>query len=278
VGLSAHDLNDMGRLAQLSVHPQNTSREEIYLAVASLYRIQDSALSERERALMQDILRRLAPDVEISVRMALAERLADDETAPHGLILLLAHDHIDVACPLLLRSAVLGDEDLRRLSAECGEAHRQTIATRANTSKAAANRPTTTCADDLPPAKNPSTEGAQKLIDKLAASGQLKAGFLVRVLNQGQTDLFDLALAKLVDLPVIELRSRFYRGGPRAVALACRGVGIDRCVFPTVFNLSRRAHNMGTTMSFDELAEVDRVFATVPKTSALSELSSLTFN
>lgn len=273
MGLSAHDLNDVGKLARLAVHPQNTSREEIYLAVASLYRIQDGGLSERERALMQDILRRLTLDVEISVRMALAERLADDETAPHGLILLLAHDHIEVARPLLLRSAVLRDEDLRKLSDECGEGHRQTIATRIKTSNAPTSQP-----NDLPPAKAPSTEGAQKLIDKLAASGQLKAGFLVRVLNQGQTDLFDLALAKLVDLPVIELRSRFYRGGPRAVALACRGVGIDRCVFPTVFNLSRRAHNMGTTMSFDELAEVDRVFATVPKTSALSELSSLTFN
>jgi uncharacterized protein (DUF2336 family) len=126
--------------------------------------------------------------------------------------------------------------------------------------------------------KIPSANGAQKLIDKLAASGQLKAGFLLRVLNQGQTELFDLALAKLVDLPVIELRSRFYRGGPRAVALACRGVGIDRCVFPTVFNLSRQAHNMRTNLSHADLAEVDLVFATVPKTSALSELFSLTFN
>lgn len=273
MGLSARDLNDMGRLAQLAVHPQDNSREEIYLAVASLYRTQGNALSERERSLMQDILGRLTLDVDVSVRMALAERLADDETAPHGLILLLAHDHIEVARPLLLRSNVLSDEDLHKLSAECGEAHRQTIATRVKSSNAATDR-----LDDLPPAKTPSTEGAQKLIDKLAASGQLKAGFLVRVLNQGQTDLFDLALAKLVDLPVIELRSRFYRGGPRAVALACRGVGIDRCVFPTVFNLSRRAHNMGTNLSFDELAEVDRVFANVPKTSALSELSSLTFN
>jgi uncharacterized protein (DUF2336 family) len=271
-------MSDMGKLAQLAVQPQDTSREEVYLAVASLYRVQSHALSERERALMQDIMRRLTKDVEISARMALAERLADDETAPHELILLLAHDQIEVARPLLLRSAALTDEDLSRLITECGEAHRQTIAARIKTSNAPINHPATTSTGDLPPPKTPSTEGAQKLIDKLAASGQLKAGFLVRVLNQGQTDLFDLALAKLVDLPLIELRSRFYHGGPRAVALACRGVGIDRCVFPTVFSLSRCAHNMRTNLSFDELAEVDRVFATVPKTSALGELSSLTFN
>jgi len=130
----------------------------------------------------------------------------------------------------------------------------------------------------MPPARAPSADGAQKLIDKLSASGELKAGFLLRVLHQGQTDLFDLGLAKLANLPLLELRSRFYRGGPRAVALACRGVGIDRCVFNTVFNLSRQAHNMRATLTFADLAEVDEVFATLPKTSALSELSAPTFN
>ena len=278
VGLTAHDTNEVSRLAHLAVNPKNTRREEIYLAIASLYRIQGSDLSERERALVRDLLCRLTKDVEISVRVGLAERLADDAKAPHDLILLLAHDAIEVARPLLLRSTVLNDKDLVALSAECGDAHRQTIAARVQTSNAATNQTTKTSTNDFPPPKAPSADGAQKLIDKLAASGQLKAGFLVRVLNQGQTDLFDLALAKLVDLPIMELRSRFYRGGPRAVALACRGVGIDRCVFPTVFSLSRQAHNMGAKLSFDELAEVDRVFATVPKTSALSELSSLTFN
>ena len=329
VGLTARDLSDMGRLAELATHPRDTSREEIYLAVASLYRGQGNALNMRERALMHDILRRLSKNVEIAVRMALAERLADDVLAPHDLVLLLADDQIEVARPLLLRSPALNDEDMGRLIAERSVAHQQTIAMRTNIGQTVSellSRSEHECVllalvqnttarfsmltydtlversrglpglqeplakrSDLPPQlavitsepprpKTPSADGAQKLIDKLAASGQLKAGFLVRVLNQGQTDLFDLALAKLVDLPVIELRSRFYRGGPRAVALACRGVGIDRCVFPTVFNLSRRAHNMGTNLSFDELAEVDRVFANVPKTSALSELSGLTFN
>jgi uncharacterized protein (DUF2336 family) len=354
----------MGALAQLAPHPQDTSREEVYLAVASLYRAQGQALSERERALMQDILRRLTNDIEISVRTALAERLAGDAKAPRDLILLLAADSIDVARPLLLRSPVLNDVELTRLVADCSIEHQQTIASRTNIGKtvteslsrsehecvllalvqntsarfsphayvalveksrglpslheplarradlppqlatrmhdqvsdslktniqqnsivastnvtAVIDRSLTPTNSDRPPPKIPPTEGAQKLVNKLAASGQLKVGFLLRVLNQGQTDLFDLALAKLVDLPVIELRSRFYGGGPRAVALACRSVGIDRCVFSTVFNLSRQAHNMGTKLSFDELAEVDRVFATVPKSSALSELFSLTFN
>lgn len=364
VGLTAYDMSDMGRLAQLAVNPQGTSREEIYLAVASLYRIQGSGLNERERALMHEILRRLTKDVEMAIRIALAERLADDTTAPHDLILLLADDNIEVARPLLLRSPLLSDEDMLHLIAECSVLHQETVASRPNigevvtealvqtTSKSvlvalvrnatarisaiayntlveksrsiAALQEPLTKRSDLPPQlatrmcewvsdalktyiaqnypiapnklntvfeeaeaaikseppapKTPPAESAQKLIDKLSASGQLKAGFLLRVLHQGQTDLFDLALAKLTNLPVAELRSKFYRGGPRAVALACRGVGIDRCVFTTVFNLSRQAHNMRTGLSYADMAEVDRVFATVPKAGALTELSSLTFN
>ena len=364
MGLTAHDMSDVGRLAQLALNPQGTSREEIYLAVASLYRIQGSGLNERERALIQDILRRLTKDVEMAIRIALAERIADDTSVPHDLVLLLADDMIEVARPVLLRSLLLSDADMLRLIAACSAAHQKAVAERPNISEvvtealarsengsvlvalvrnataristqtfdvlveksqaladlqeplvqrndlpselamrmcewvcdalkvyikrnyaiapnrlnAAIEEAKTVVKSEPPPPRTPPADSAQKLIDKLSASGQLKAGFLLRVLHQGQTDLFDLALAKLVNLPVVELRSRFYRGGPRAVALACRGVGIDRCVFSTVFSLSRRAHNMHTNLSYADLVEVDKVFSTVPKTSALSELSHLTFN
>ncbi len=364
VGLTAHDMSDMGRLAQLAVNPQGTSREEIYLAVASLYRIQGTGLNERERALMHEILRRLTRDVEMAIRIALAERLADDTTAPHDLILLLADDKIEVARPLLLRSPLLTDTDVLRLLAAASEAHYEAVANRAHigepvtellakseaeTVLVALVRNATakisslafetlveksrrleslqeplTHRPDLPPVlatrmcewvadalknyivanykiaperlttamaqaetvvtsepaapRTPPAESAQKLIDKLAASGQLKAGFLLRVLHQGQSDLFDLALAKMVNLPLAELRLKFYDGGPRAVALACRGVGIDRCVFNTVFNLSRQARNMRAVLTHADMGEVDRVFSTVSKPGALTELSSLRLN
>jgi uncharacterized protein (DUF2336 family) len=357
-------MSDMGRLAQLAANPQGTSREEIYLAVASLYRIQGSGLNQRERGLMHDILRRLARDVEMAIRISLAERLADDITAPHELILLLADDKIEVARPLLLRSPILSDEDMLRLITECGTAHQEAVASRAHIGepvsdalvksehesvlvalvrnatakisivaystlveksrdlpslqepltqrpdlppqlairmcewvsdvlKSYINQNYSIAADKLntvfdqaktaiksepPQPKSPPAQSAQKLIDKLFASGQLKAGFLLRVLHQGHTDLFDLAFAKLVDLPLQELRTKFYHGGPRVVALACRSVGIDRCVFATVFKLSRQAHNMRTTLTSGDLAEVDRVFANVSRPTALTELASLTFN
>jgi len=122
----------MGRLAQLAVNPQGTSREEIYLAVASLYRIQGTGLNQRERALMHEILRRLTRDVEMAIRIALAERLADDTQAPHDLILLLVDDKIEVARPLLLRSPLLTEADMIKLIAESTKDHHEAVATRAH--------------------------------------------------------------------------------------------------------------------------------------------------
>ncbi len=49
-----------------------------------------------------------------------------------------------------------------------------------------------------------------KLIEKLAAAGQLSAGFLLRVLHQGQLDLFELAFAKLLQIDLPQLRGLLY--------------------------------------------------------------------
>lgn len=362
LGLTARDMSDMGRLAQLAANPQGTTREEIFLAVASLYRVQGTHLNARERELMREILRRLAGDVEMAIRITLAERLADDVSVPHDLILLLADDKIEVARPLILRSPLLTEDDVLRMIAEYGEAHHEAIASRANIGEPVSEALSRSNAEpvlsalvrnvtakisshvfetlvekskrfasiqaplarreDLPPVlatkmsefvsetlktyihqnykvaqakldlaldqtsealvhepaapKLVPGEGAQKLIDKLAASGQLKAGFLMRVLHQGQIDLFDLAFAKLLNLPLDEQRKKFYESGPRPVALACRAVGIDRCVFATVFNLSRQARNMRAALSQAELTGIQEVFAAYSRTAALTEIQSAT--
>ena len=63
----------------------------------------------------------------------------------------------------------------------------------------------------------------------------------MRVLSQGQIDLFDLAFARLLDVELDRFRNVFLRKRRSPVALACRAAGIDRSVFATVFNLSRQA-------------------------------------
>jgi hypothetical protein len=115
-------------------------------------------------------------------------------------------------------------------------------------------------------------DSAQKLIDKLANSGQLKTGFLMRVLNQGQIDLFDLAFSRLLDVPATGFRAVFYSGGVRAVALACRAVGMDRAVFTTVFTLSRQAVGTPVALTGSDIATVNLVFAGFSRESATDEL------
>lgn len=362
VGLTAHDMSDMGRLAQLATNPHSgATREEIYLAVASLYRIQGAGLNARERELMREILRRLTRDVEMAIRIALAQRLADDSTAPHDLILLLVDDTIEVARPLILNSPLLTEADVLRLIAETGVAHQEAVASRPNigvpitdalvnfghdtvlitlvknaTAKIS-NASYETLVEksriltglqeplirrpDLPPklavnmcewvsdtlknyikinytmtsqtidvaltaakqiVKNDHVgptdtpaDSIQKLVEKLAASGQLKAGFLMRVLSQGQIDLFDLAFAKMMEMELSAFRTVFYDRGAHLVALACHAAGIDRSVFSTVFNLSRQARGVSTPMTKSDIIAVEKVFCTLTRKAALEELRSV---
>lgn len=361
MGLTARDMSDMGRLAQLAANPQDTTREEIYLAVASLYRVQGNHLNERERLLMREILLRLTRNVEMAIRISLAERLADDTTAPNDLILLLADDTIEVARPVILRSPLLCDEDMLKLIAESDIGHQEAVAARPHIGETvtaalahceaetvlitlvrnstakfsgttfeilvdksrdfAGLQEPITHRKDLPPelatkmcswvsealkgyiirnyainngaletalaqaelsiknepaSPHPTpADSAQKLVDKLHTSGQLKAGFLLRVLHQGQIDLFDLAFARILNLPLPELRQNLYERGPKTVALACRAVGIDRCVFTTVFKLSRQARLMKPVLNEPDLKIVENAFTTYTKTEAFEELQSL---
>ena len=360
MALTAHDMSDMGRLAQLAMNPKSgTSREEIYLAVASLYRIQGAGLNARERELMREILRVLTFDVEMAIRIALAQRLAADTTAPHDLILLLVDDSIEVARPLILNSPLLTEADMLRLIAQADVRHQEAVASRPNIGipvtdalvssgneailmalvrnatariseagyrslveksrtiaglhEPLAHRPdlpqlladamcewisealktyikthpkmTAKAADravaaaveavrsPLASALEASADSSQKLVDKLATSGQLKTGFLMRVLGQGQIDMFDMAFARMLQVDVAGFRKVFYGGDARNVALSCRAVGIDRAVFTTVFNLSRQSRRMPAILARTDISIVDTIFTDITRQIARDELN-----
>lgn len=355
MGLTARDLSDTGRLAQLAADPQGTTREDIYIAVASLYRSQGDQLSVHERVLMREILQRLTQDVEMAIRIALAERLADDDDAPLDLILLLVDDKIEVARPIILRNRKLTDDDLLRFIADADEVRQTVCAQRPHIGEPVTEALARSDAEsvlvalvrnatarigpgtfetlveksrrlatlheplagreDLPdplatrmcawvsealkahivehrklPQENLAVvlgvatqaiqekpkpdldDGARKLIEKLATAGQLRAGFLLRVLQQGQLDLFDLAFAKLLDLPSSDFQRIFYVGGPRSVALSCRAVGIDKSVFSTVFGLSHQTQGTAPTLTPHERAEVESAFTSFSKSEAFAHL------
>jgi len=324
-------------------HSDAGRRGDLYLAVATLFRTRGPQLTERERTLTCDILRRLADNVAAETRTALAERLADDPAAPRELILLLIDDRLDIARPLILRSTVLNEDDLldivrraddarnvlcakragigEKLTAELARTSsepvllalvrnvtarfaadtldtlvhkvrhlpslRKTLGTRPEMLTSAATAVCGTLSDaqkdgsneDAAPAdlgtgvpldesspELPSTQrsatptGARKLVEKMAVAGQLGAGFLLRVLQQGQTELFDLAFAKMLDLEVDTFRRSFYAKDPKQMALACRAAGIDRSVFPTVFGLSAQSCGRSATLRPKERVTIRRVF------------------
>jgi uncharacterized protein (DUF2336 family) len=309
---------------------------------------------------MREILRRLTRDVEMAIRIALAQRLAEDASVPHDLILLLVDDSIEVARPLIMHSPLLTESDSLRMIAEASVAHREAIAGRPHIGipvtdalvaigtesvlLALVRNATAKISDggyaqlveksrafqglqeplirrpDMPSElannmcnwvsdalkvyiqnnyqmaprrvdvalseanvvlqsepmgpRDPPADSAQKLIEKLAMSGQLKAGFLMRVLSQGQIDLFDLAFARLLNVELSSFRDFFYQDGVRLTALACRAAGIDKSVFATVFNLSRQARHKSPTLGRTEQAEVDSIFAGFAKPAALEALKA----
>ena len=328
----------------------------MYIAVAHLFEQQDAAFTKQERELASEILKRLSKDVEMVIRIRLAERIAGDAAAPHELILLLADDRIEVARPVLARSPVLSDADLVRIVERGSEDHQIAVAERpalGETVSAALERGACELAviallrntsarigaetferlgarargipafqevlierQDLPldlvralavwvsgalkavlvrrypdvaqtlvsaidetaasaglPDPLVSEVSAKKLIEKLRASGQLRASFLIRVLNQGQMELFEHGFAALLGIEVDPMRKALY-GRPMHGALACRAAGIDRSAFMTVFKLSRYHRSVTALLSDSERKQIEAVFSQVQKTEALDRLRS----
>ena len=83
-----------------------------------------------------------------------------------------------------------------------------------------------------------------KLVEKLAAAGQLKPGYLLRVLKEHQLGLFEAALAKLGNFHVEDIhRAVTSADRPELIALALAAIGIDRSVFPTILEMVRQCND-----------------------------------
>jgi uncharacterized protein (DUF2336 family) len=114
-------------------------RRALVATVGDLFFDRREALSDRERALMTEILRQLIHDVEIEVRQALAHRLARERSAPTDLVVLLANDRIEVAHPILLHSEVLDDDELIEIVHHRTLEHQLAIAMRREVSERVAD-------------------------------------------------------------------------------------------------------------------------------------------
>lgn len=110
--MSRFDNMDFEGLLRMAHDRSVEGRTRLATAVGDLYVEADDELTDRERALMTDILDQLIQDVEMSVRRALANRFAKLPNAPRELILKLANEDISIAQPILIESGVLRDAEL----------------------------------------------------------------------------------------------------------------------------------------------------------------------
>jgi uncharacterized protein (DUF2336 family) len=125
---------DIANLLDLARDSSSAGRATLVDAVGNLFVTREGGLSDRESALISEILCRLIEDVEASVRQTLAERLADRSDAPRDLIVQLANDEIDVARPLLIGSPLLEDPDLIEIVRHRSREHQLAVALRGGVS------------------------------------------------------------------------------------------------------------------------------------------------
>ncbi len=121
---------ELDELLALARQRSREGRTALFDTVRDLLFDTGQSLTDRERALMGDILRRLVFDVEVAVRRDLAERLARDPRAPRDLVRVIAEDDILVAYPILVESSVLEDTDLIEIIRNRTQSHQLAIAAR----------------------------------------------------------------------------------------------------------------------------------------------------
>ena len=122
-------------LLDLALDRSIEGRRALTNTIGDLYSERGTTLSEREHALMADILRKLIRDCEMAVRRDLSERLATAENPPHDLILALANDEFEVAQPILMQSRVLRDIELIQIIRHRTQQHQLAIAMRRSVSE-----------------------------------------------------------------------------------------------------------------------------------------------
>jgi len=105
-------------------------RKRLIGSISDVFSEHGTEMTEREHALMNEILRKLVREFEMGVRKELAERLAAKENAPHELIVSLANDEIEVARPILLESTVLRTPELIEIIQNRTREHQLAIAMR----------------------------------------------------------------------------------------------------------------------------------------------------
>ena len=99
----------------------------------------------------------------------------------------------------------------------------------------------------------PNVDAEIALINKLKKANKLHISFLMKSLRQGNTRLFELAFAEILNIPEEIMCNILYERGPAALAIACCAARIDKSVFLTLYRLTRESKMMDTELSQSEI-------------------------
>ncbi len=324
------------------------SRSKLVQIIADLFNSGASILSERERALMSDILEKLVREVELDVRARLAEQLAENENVPPHIMKELARDDILVAKPVLMRCDLLRDSDLIEIVHQRTSEHQLCIARRRKVSAVVSDALVEAGTDDVvrtllenagaeisqatmeylveqsqrvdsfqeplvrrhdlpdtlakrmylwvgaalrqhlvdgygldPRALDQVVEkcalegakemaqvrhaqkgsnAAQKLVRELREKSHLNAEMLLKVLRQGEIQLFEAMLSEWSGIAPSALKRLVYQSGGQPLAILCKALGIDKPTFTSIFLLSRVGRRDEQIVDPGELASVLKLY------------------
>lgn len=353
---------DLNLLLDLALDKSLQGRKALTATIGDLFSERTTVLTERERALMGDILHKLIRDCEMAVRRDLSERLSQAPDPPHNLILELANDDIEVAQPILTKSDVLRDVELIQIIRHRSQQHQLAIAMRRSISEyvsdalvetgnidviktllenqnahisegtldyladesrrvdtyqeplvnrkdlnsevaermylwvSAALRHHILQTYDIDPtklddhlegiaeslssdpeqhAKDPTTEQpASILARRLTKEQEVTPDLLVQVLRQGEISLFEALFAELSGLKMSRLQHVVYDSGGEGLAIACRGLGMPKPSFATIYLLSRRGRPGNQIVDPRELSRALLLFDKINPNTAVEVLNA----
>ncbi len=115
---------------ELAKERSSEKRRQLLRRLTDMFFDGEADRNVSERALFEEVVTRATKDLELKDRAAYAEHIADISEAPQKVILEFAQDEIEVARPILQRSPVLSDEDLKAIASDQSEDHLLAISTR----------------------------------------------------------------------------------------------------------------------------------------------------
>jgi uncharacterized protein (DUF2336 family) len=334
--------SELDALLALARDKSLAGRRALVATIGDLFFARNEILTEREKALMTDILRQLIHDVEITVRRALADRLADQPTAPPELVRALANDQIEVAHPLLVNSTVLQDPDLIEIIRHRTLEHQLAIAIRKSVSEAVAEALVETEAVDVvklllengnaqisqstldylveqsqrvdayqnPLLRRPELDAqlakrmywwvsaalrahilehfeidpsqldetmeravqalaatasapppkAVELAARLAEQKQISPSLMLQSLRDGEVALFAALFQRFTGIRLPLVHRMLFEPGGEGLCIACRGAGIDKSTFASIYVLTRKARGQEQSAALSEMAGILGLF------------------